>query len=87
MTDEDSSSCSHLVIDDALAGLVSDQVPPTSIDEISPDVECDQHMDDLFNLNEAKDIINGNPKLPVAATVCVSCLFVLLYFTKYARAV
>lgn len=69
MADEDSNSNSHLVIDDSLAGLVSGQIPPSSIDDISPDVECDQQMDDLFKLNAPKDIINGNPKLPPDAVV------------------
>lgn len=65
MADEISNS-PLAVDDDSLAGLISNQAPPSSLDEISPDVKCDQQMEDLFNLNEPKDIINGNQIYPVS---------------------
>lgn len=44
--------------DDALNALVADDIL-YSLDEISPDVVCDEQTESLFQSNSAKDIING----------------------------
>lgn len=64
--DDSEQACSRvsMEMDDTLSQLVSDSMPPCSIDDINPDVECDTEIDDLLLINEPKDIINGYPVVP-----------------------
>ena len=60
--DADDTIVSGISADDTLTALVAGE-GPCSIDEISPDVVCDEQTENIFNCNSPKDIINGVPSL------------------------
>ena len=60
--DADDTVVSGISADDTLTALVAGE-GPCSIDEISPDVVCEEQTENIFNCNSPKDIINGVPSL------------------------